>query len=165
MSEATRSIALTEAVKMVPLATDFKAVIEIAEAFNTFLQDSLCPDQVHSSPQPAKAEAAKPKKNTAAKAAAKTEAQLAAEYTTKAREAQLTAESKARVAATEAAVTVTKQDVATSVELLLKANKREEAKALLKKFGANSVSSVPEDDYEAFVTEAKSLLTEEDMTA
>lgn len=151
MSEATRSIALSEAVKMW-IAQPHTDVIQLAALFADFLNNETPSTQTHSSPQPAKAEVAKPKKDTAAKAAAKTEAQL-------------TAESKARVAATEAAVTVTKQDVATSVELLLKANKREEAKALLKKFGANSVSSVPEDDYEAFVTEAKSLLTEEDMTA
>lgn len=149
MSEATRSIALSEAVKMWT-AQPNTDIIAIAVMFADFLEgNDKQPGQVHSSPQPAKVEVAKPKKDTAAKAAAKTEAQL-------------TAESKA---ATEAAVTVTKQDVATSVELLLKANKREEAKALLKKFGANSVSSVPEDGYEAFVTEAKSLLTEEDMTA
>lgn len=154
MSEATRSIALTEAIKFwAAAAAPNGDVLAVAAMFNDFLEgNDKQPAQTHSSPQPAKAEVAKPKKDTAAKAAAKTEAQL-------------TAESKARVAATEAEATVTKQDVATSVELLLKANKREEAKALLKKFGANSVSSVPEDDYEAFVMEAKSLLTEEDMTA
>lgn len=153
MSEATRSIALSEAVKH--SAGTPEEIVAVATMFNAFLESGTAQVvQTHSSPQmPAKAAEAKPKKDVAAKAAAKTEAVLKEEMA-------------ARVKATEDAVpATTRQDVALAVEKLLKANKREDAKTLLKKFGAQSVSTVPEDDYEAFVTEANGILAAEDMTA
>jgi hypothetical protein len=155
MSEATRAIALAEAVKV-----GGDNILATADAFLAFLENGKAPPLVvsHTAPkQPTEATKPavdKPKKDTAAKAAAKTEAQLTAEMT-------------ARVKATEEAATpvVTREHVAKSVEAMLKANKREEAKALLKQFGATSVSSVPEDDYEAFVSAAEGIINSEDMTA
>jgi hypothetical protein len=152
MSEATRAIALAEAVKV---GGD---ILATAETFLVFLESGKAPLVAsHTAPkQPTettKPAGDKPKKDAAAKAAAKTEAQL-------------TAEMAARVKATEDATpVVTREHVAKSVEAMLKANKREEAKALLKQFGATSVSSVPEDDYEAFVSAAEGIINSEDMTA
>lgn len=157
MSEATRAIALAEAVKYI--GGNGGDPIAAAESFLAFLERGAAAPLVksHTAPkQPTEATKPavdKPKKDTAAKAAAKTEEQLVAEMT-------------ARVAKTEVvAEGVTRLDVAKSVESLLKANKREEAKALLKQFGATSVSSVPEDAYEAFVVAAEGILNAEDMTA
>jgi hypothetical protein len=80
-------------------------------------------------------------------------------------EEQLVAEAAARVAATEAAADAeeaptgaTKEAVGKAVEAMLKANKRKEAVALLKKFGAESVSSLAATNYDAFVEEADGVL-------
>ena|ERR1700675_1222329 len=52
----------------------------------------------------------------------------------------------------------TKVDVGTAVEKMLGANKRTEAVALMKKFGAASVSTLKETDYEAFIAAADAIL-------
>ena len=52
----------------------------------------------------------------------------------------------------------TKADVGTAVEKMLGANKRTEAVALMKKFGAASVSTLKETDYEAFIAAADAIL-------
>jgi len=155
MSEATRCVALAEAVKFCAGA-ELSTAMQTAQAFFDFLNnESPKTMQTHSTPTTsAKTPAVdKPKKDVAAKAAAKTEAVLKAEM-------------MERVKATETAANVTTREmVGKAVENMLKANKREEAKGLLKQFGATSVSSVPEDDYEAFVLAADGILAGDEMTA
>jgi hypothetical protein len=73
-------------------------------------------------------------------------------------EEQLVQEAAERIAKTEAEAETpagaTKEAVGKAVEAMLKANKRKEAVALLKKFGAESVSSLAAANYDAFVEEA-----------
>jgi hypothetical protein len=53
---------------------------------------------------------------------------------------------------------MTKADVGDRVQKLLSANKRQDAAALLKQYGATSVSSLDASKYEAFVEAADALL-------
>lgn len=78
-------------------------------------------------------------------------------------EEQLAAETLARVAATEAATEAeetgaTKEQAGEALNELLKANKKAQAIALLKKFGAASLSGIPADKYGEFIEQANDVL-------
>jgi hypothetical protein len=163
MSEVTRAVALAEAIKFYSgQSVGMAAITSAASFFEEFLMgqgvsspptDEKGTNASRSTPpvEGPKPVEAKPKKDTAAKAAAKTEAVLAAEMA-------------ARVKATEDAAGPSRQEVALSVEKMLKANKRNEAKELLTKHGATSVSSLAETAYAEFIAEAAEILAD-DMTA
>lgn len=99
-----------------------------------------------------KAAAAKPAVKAAAKAApVKTEEQLAQEVV----DAGVAADAAADVGEDLAAL---KARAGKLVADLLAANKRDVAVALLKKFGAKSISGVPDDDLPAFLEEGEMSL-------
>lgn len=156
-NEAIRAVALTEAVKTVGSEGADK-VLAVAAKYDAFLAGTVAaaaPAASAGKPAAAtKPAATKPAKPTKP---AKTEEQLAAEAL---------AAAEAEAAAEGGEQEYTQDDVAAVVDGLLKAGKRPEAVALLKKYKATSVSKVPADSYAAFVTEGKSLLpSEEDLTA
>lgn len=64
----------------------------------------------------------------------------------------------AAVETAEEVATVTKATVSKALEDLLKANKRNDAIAILKKFDATSVSTLPEKNYAAFCEAAETAL-------
>jgi hypothetical protein len=140
MSEGTRAVALSEAVKAAG-ALGFTAlgqIIEVAEQLNTFLNADL---QVEP-----KAEA--PKAEKPAKVIEKPKA-----------------EKPAKVIEKPKAPAISIEDIGKAIASLLEAQKRTELKALLSKYGAQNKSTLQEDDYEAFLSEAKGLLEEADPTA
>jgi hypothetical protein len=145
MPEATRAVALSEAVKVIG-AGDYGKVLVAAEAFRAFIEDSKAPA---SAPAPAKAapaaKAAAPAK-TAAKPA-KSEEQLVAEATKHEPEPDDAAEIEAK-----------RKRCAEIIDALLKAKKRAEAVELLGKFGAKSMTSVKPEDYDALIAEGEDLL-------
>ncbi len=169
MSEATRAIALTEAVKTVGAEGDAAKILAVAAQFHTFLQSDAKPNAstslapVHAEPPknattktaaPAAAKPAAAKPAPAKKAPpAKTEEQLAAEAL-----AAAEAEQNAADAAGDAGAN--KEAVGAVVAALLAAGQRNEAINLLKKFGASSVSGVKAEDYDAFVAEGNELLVD-----
>jgi tryptophanyl-tRNA synthetase len=138
MPEATRAVALQEAVK-VSGASGYKDVLLAAEAFRAFIEDTAAKVPA-STTTPAKA----------AKAAAKpvkTEEQLVAEATAH--------------AADEDDVEAQKQECAGIIDALLKGGRKAKAIALLAKFGAKSLSSVPVESYGDFIIEGGDLLLTE----
>jgi hypothetical protein len=75
------------------------------------------------------------------------------------------AEKPAKVVEKPKAPTISVEDIGKAIASLLEAQKRTELKALLSKYGAQNKSTLQEDDYEAFLSEAKGLLEEADPTA
>lgn len=161
MSEATRAVALQHAVVHHAGKADAAAIVLTAATFHSFINGNE-----EAVPAPAKpatvarlaaAAGAKapalttnPKATAAKKPPAKSEDQLAQEAIDKA-----TAEAEAGDGETGGA---TRDQIGKAVEDLLKANLRTGAVALLKKFGAKSVSEVPEESYDDFMEEANGLL-------
>lgn len=153
MSQATRAIALDQAVKygLAQKFNDVGAILDVAACFDTFLD-------------PAVADAATPATKTATPAPAET-----VKPATKAVTATKAANTgkKPAAAATEPEPAFTKQQVIDAIDGLLKTGKKAETIALLKKYGAKSASSVKEEDYEAFLNGASKIAeteAEEDLT-
>jgi hypothetical protein len=127
---AVRAIALAEAVKFAGQGGDPDAVVGVANIFLGFLNDEG--DQAAAAP--VKATPAKtPAKATPAKTPAKTPPKEEPEGPTR-------------------------DDIEAKVQELLGANKRGETVALMKKFKAKSVSTLPVEHYAAFVEEADAIL-------
>lgn len=60
---------------------------------------------------------------------------------------------------------VTKEQVAESIDALITGDKRDEAVALLKKYGAKSISTLKPKDYAAVVEAAAEMLSGDDLTS
>ena len=136
-NEALRAVALSEAVKTVAQSGSASAVLTCAKTYLEFLTGA--PSVGAEAPKPA------PKATTkAVKLTPPFEDQPEAE--------------KAEKAEKPEKPTVSKEQVGKVVSNLLAANKRPQAVALLKKFGATSVSKVSESDYAAFVSEGNAEL-------
>lgn len=160
MSEATRAVALQHAVQHHAGKADAAAIVLTAATFHSFINGNE--EAVPAPAKPAtvarlaaaagaKAPATTGKPATAAKKPpAKSEDQLAQEAIDKA-----TAEAETEG---DEAGGATRDQIGKAVEDLLKANLRTGAVALLKKFGAKSVSEVPEESYDDFMEEANGLL-------
>ena len=149
MSEATRAIALQEAVKFSPLNSGHALVI--AEQFNAFLEGTPVAPVVAAKPAAPKfVKLAKP---------AKSEEEVVQEFVAKAA-AKAAAEDAAEVAAVEG--TATPERVEAVIGDMLKANKRKEAIGLLASFnGAKSKTGIIEqgaDVMAAFVEQAEAIL-------
>lgn len=140
MSEATRAIALQEAVKRFGDATATE-ILATANLFNAFLESSDTTKAIAPATKAVAPKAVRPAKPV------KTEEQLAQEAAA--------AEAAADTADESAP---TREAVGLAVESMLKANKRTEAVALLKKFGAASVSALPLDKYIEFLEAAEAIL-------
>lgn len=162
MSQASRAVALQNAVALaVVLGTTLAETLDSANLMNAFLNADEAPAAtvevkttlVKGTAAVAADKAAAAKKATPAtvKKPAKTEEQLAAEVA-------------ASQAATEAAqdagddLKELKERAGKATADLLAANLRDKAVGLFKKYGAKSVSSVPEDKLAAFIDEAEGLL-------
>lgn len=176
MSQALRAVALSEAVKTLGSQATQSEVIAVANLYLAFLSaDEQQPAPPAPAPAPTppaptpKAPAPKPAPKAPApkKAPAKTEEQLAAEALEKANAEAAEAEAaEADEADGESKPkALTKDDIAECVDKMLKAGKRPEAVALLKKFGATTVSGVKAADYTKFVAEANKLVPDADLTA
>lgn len=170
MSEALRAVALSEAVKHGTQASfSIGDIVETAEAFLVFLGgESGSPAKVSAAgaePKPKATTAAAGKKTTTAKkSTAKSEEELAQEALDSA-EAEQEADAEVEEQPEEDAITATKEGVGLVINKLLKAGKRKDALALLKKFGAASVSGVQAKDFKKFVAEGSKLIGsgEEDL--
>jgi outer membrane biosynthesis protein TonB len=139
MSQETRAVALAHAITFHAGKAGLAGVLEAATTFNNFLNaDSgvVLPNPVVA------AEAEKPKAEKPAKV--------------KAEKAKPAPEPEPEVA--DEPEGPTKEDVGKSVEAMLAANKRKEAIALMKKFGATSVSSLDAKNYAAFLEESEAIL-------
>ncbi len=140
MSQETRAVALAHAITFTAqVKGGMAAVLQAATDFNNFLNaDSgvVLPNPVVA------AEAEKPKAEKPAKV--------------KAEKAKPAPEPEPEVA--DEPEGPTKEDVGKSVEAMLAANKRKEAIALMKKFGATSVSSLDAKNYAAFLEESEAIL-------
>jgi hypothetical protein len=143
MSQETRAVALAHAITFTAqVKGGIAAVLAAATDFNNFLNaDSgvVLPNPVVA------AEAEKPKAEKADKPAKM-----------KAEKAKPAPEPEPEVA--DEPEGLTKEDVGKSVEAMLAANKRKEAIALMKKFGATSVSSLDKANYAAFLEESEAIL-------
>mgnify|MGYP005814760853 CR=1 FL=1 len=162
MSDATRAVALTQAVHVVG-ADGGQAVLDLAAKFDAFLLGSDAPAKVST---PAK-EPAKPAARTAAKkTSAKTEDDLARDAASEAS----TDESEPEAPA-EQPYPPTSEGVQAVIAKMLQANKRKEAINLLKKFGAASATGVKAKDAAKFIAEALKVVgveqaeSEDDLTA
>jgi len=163
MSDATRAVAISEAIKLAGFGDDrsVETVLATAKQFDDFLNATgeTTPAKV-STPgkEPAKkpAVAAKP---AGKKTPAKTEEQLAEEVATPDEEAEGEPETPAEP---DVVIKFDKDGVQASVAKMLEANKRKEAIALLKKFGAASAGGVKAKDFKAFITEALKIAGEGD---
>lgn len=158
MSEALRTIALSEAVKHAQgNGHTPHEVVSFAETFLPFLKADAAdgPAKTTSAaaadPAPKKAAKKSPLKTTKP---AKSEDELAQEALDNA-EAEQDEDEAAPAAAT-------KEAVGNVVNKLLKSGKRPQALGLLKKFNAASVSGVKPKDFKAFVAEGTKLLGAEE---
>lgn len=167
MTEATRTIALQAAAQVLAGNGDADLVLAAAEKFHAFVVADLVPPTASRAtagsqkPQTLPGSATKPPGKApaapkpAAKPPVKTEEQVADE---------------ALAGGGENAYEANKEGVGAVVAALIAkgAEARKEAIALLKKYGATSVSGVKESDYEAFVAEGSEILaalTAADLTA
>jgi hypothetical protein len=153
MSDATRAVALTQAVTLaVAAGLGAAETVEIAESFNTFMNGDrpAAPASTGGAVAPAATPTKTPPKPAAKPAADKPAAKPADDSAKKAAADKLEAQ-KTRVGAI--------------VSQLLEADRRAEAVALLKKFGATSVSGVKAKDYTTFITEGDELLGGSEETA
>lgn len=150
MSDATRAIALTEAVKVTTAAGGTADdALATAEKFHTFMQGDTAPV---AAPKPA---APKPAAKPAAAKPKQTEEQAVAAAT-----AVSEPEGEPEGEQIDEPTTV-----GGAVEQLLKRNLRPAALTLLKKFKATSVSGVKPADAEKFIAEAIVILAEAALTA
>lgn len=142
MSEATRAVALTEAVKVASAAQTFDDVLTLAEQYHQFLvSDAAVPAGTTSDVQ----------KPTTKLAATKPATKLAAIKPAPKTEEQVVADAAEAGAGDEGP---TEEKVGKAIADLLAANKRKEAVALLKKFGATSKSTLKPEHYADFLEEA-----------
>lgn len=144
MSEATRAVALTEAVKVASAAQTFDDVLTLAEQYHQFLVSDAA---VPAGTKPAADKPAATKPTTTAKGA-----------TTKPTTTKPPAKSEEQTVADAAEAGAedgpTEEQVGKAIADLLAANKRKEAVALLKKFGATSKSTLKPEHYADFLEEA-----------
>lgn len=161
MAQATRAVALQEAVKAAGAGKSVTDILAAAEKFYTFIEADAKAPATSNTPdkEPAAKKAtppAPPKKDAPAKAAppkaapAKTEEEVVAEAT----------ETEAEETTEAAAPAATSKDCATVISTLIKAGAREKAVALLAEFGADTLSKVKPSDYAAFVEQGNNLLLE-----
>jgi hypothetical protein len=157
MSEATRSIALQEAVKA--SGNDLKNIIAVAEQFHQFIIiDSLLkPTTAQPGAEPAKpASPSKPAATKTAPAAAKP-------AVTKAVPAKAPAKSEEDVvdAATSGP---TQAEVKKAIISLIAADKRDAAIAILDEYGAKSVGGLAAESYADVVDAVNAALADESLT-
>lgn len=177
MSDATRAIALQEAVKVSGGKGDPAAVIAAAEKFNTFMTADSKPATVsvpgaepaapapRVPPKPVKPPTQLPPRKPPVKPVkaakpVKTEDELVAEAIAEADAEQEAADAAAAEAEGEQAEGATLDDVGQVISDLLAAKKRNEVIALLKEYGATSKSGVPAESYDEFVAKGNELLAE-----
>jgi hypothetical protein len=162
MSDATRAVALSEAIK---LAIAFEQgakseILDIARSFDDFLNDAATPATKTSSAagkEPAKPTATKPPSKPAT--GGKKPAVSEDETIRKALEAQRAEQAAADAAADENEATApTTDDVQAVIAKLLAAGLRNDAVKLLKKYGAASATGVKGANIPKFVAEATKLL-------
>ncbi len=140
MSEQSRNLALEMAVRISKDEDSTCNILTAANSFYAFLQGTPDPQPSPSiEVKPAKAKPGRP-----AKQPAKSEEELVKEA--------------AVVEAEPESDAPTKEAIGLAVESMLKANKRKEAVALLKQFGAESVSGLAQDKYADFLDEAQTVL-------
>lgn len=158
MSDATRAVALTQAVHVVG-SEGGAAVLALAKSFDDFLLGDDKPAKVSTPGKEPGKPATSAKPAAGGKKPVKTEDDLA-------REAATTATSEEEgEPETEAAAgdeyPATKEGVQAVIAKLLQANKRKEAIALLKKFGAASATGVKTKDAAKFIAEALKVVAPE----
>lgn len=160
----TRAVALQEASKLG--LGDASAVLDAAKAFDAFLNGGATQTKAAVVSAAGK-EPAKPGRKKAATVAATPEPESNPEDDAAAELAET--EEDETEGATAEAIPPTLQGAKDAVSLMLDANKRKEAIALLKKFGAASATSVKPKDYAKFIAAAIEIAgptsDAEDLTA
>jgi hypothetical protein len=144
MSEATRAIALANAVAIHGGKADAATVLETAESLHSFLMG----DAVQAASQPKAATKAATKPTTAKPVKAKPQPELEPEP-----EPEVEDDAPA-----DGDDGVTKEACGEALTALLEANLRTQALALFKKHGASSMGSLSPAKYAAFVVDAENLL-------
>jgi hypothetical protein len=165
MSDATRAVALTQAVHVAG-GNGGDAVLKLAKAFDDFLLgDDPPPKTTVPGKEPAATKAAGSSKPApGGKKPTKTEDDLIREAVAAEAARDAAAEAAAdeaeasEAAASEDPYPATKEGVQAIIAKLLQANKRKEAISLLKKFGAASATGVKTKDAGKFVAEALKIL-------
>ena len=154
MSDATRAVALTQAVHVVG-SEGGNAVLDLALKFDAFLLGSDAPAKVSVPGKEPSKPAGTSKPAAGGKKPAKTEDDLAREHAAAqaAADEAADAETEGGEAGTEEEYPATKEGVQAVIAKLLQANKRKEAIALLKKFGAASATGVKTKDAAKFIAE------------
>ncbi len=155
MSDATRAVALTQAVHVVG-SEGGQAVLDLAAKFDAFLLGSDAPAKVSTPGKEPGKPAGTSKPAAGGKKPTKTEDDLAREAaaTTKDEEAEGTEGGEGGEAEAGEQYPATKEGVQAVIAKLLQANKRKEAIALLKKFNAASATGVKTKDAAKFIAEA-----------
>lgn len=166
MSDATRAVALTEAVKLAVAFEqgDRSEILDIAKRFDDFL-NAVGEGEPQKTSTPGK----EPPKTTAGSNARKTTPKTEDEAVNQSVEDDKNAEDLKGGGETEV-YPANKEGVQAIIAKLLQANKRKEAIALLKKFNAASATGVKDKEAAKFIAEAKKILGtesggEEDLTA
>lgn len=161
MSDATRAVALSEAVKTFGGAqVTADQALSVAVHFDNFLNsvgETAAPVSSAAGKEPTKVTTAGQNKKAPA-AAAKKPAVSEDEVVRKALEAQRAADAAKDSAADETSQEATVEDVQAVIAQCLAANKRAEVLKVLKKYGATSATSVKKADIAKFVAEAKAIL-------
>lgn len=171
MSDATRAVALSEAIKLAGFDANSgtnaspEQVLAVALSFDNFLNavgETAAPVVSAAGKEPTKATTAGQGKKPAA---AKKPAVSEDEVVRKALDAQRAEAAAADAAADETeSAALTHDDVQAVIAKSLAANKRPEIVKLLKKYGATSATSVKKADITKFVTEAQAILPAEETS-
>lgn len=162
MTEATRAVALSEAIKLLGFndrELDVEVILSAAIKFNDFLVSDTKQPQNPPKTSVAGAEPSKPVKQPKATKPvkpAKPETEINPEEDAAAELAEQDEDESDDIPA-GAAIPNSLDGVKEVVALMLAANKRKEAVGLLKKFKAASATSVKPKDFAAFIAEAKEI--------
>lgn len=167
MSDATRAVALSEAVKTFGGAqVTADQALSVAVHFDNFLNsvgETAAPVSSAAGKEPTKVTTAGQGKKAPA-VAAKKPAVSEDEVVRKALDAQRAADA-AKDAEVEESAELTTDDVQAVIARCLAAGKRTEIVKVLKKYGASSATSVKKADIAKFVAEAKAILPDAEGAA
>lgn len=150
MSEATRVAALSAAVSIAPKGTtEASVILELAMEFDAFINASDV------------AKAAKAVKALTTKAEPEkvpTKKKTVIEPVSESEEAEDPKEIEEEADEEVKEDGPTKEQVGEAIEEMLNANLRDELKAMLKRYKATSLSSIPKEKYPAFLKEAAKIM-------
>ena len=151
---AARHSALTLAVQFADVDVGESGVVRIAETFLAFLNGGDASTSVSAKTSPSSAPATKAAPQSATKPASGSKSTASEKVKAASKPAP---EPEPEVEADEAP-TVTDKEVGEALGAMLAADKREEAVALMGKFGAKSKSTLDKKFYAAFVAQANEIL-------